>query len=350
MIDEVSFVAKAGDGGDGQVSFRREKNGPNSGPDGGNGSNGGSIYIEADSNINTLCEFAGRTRIVAENGENGKRGHNNPKKTPDITCKVPIGTMIYNATTNRLVLDLNKSGMRYCIAQGGKGGLGNWRFKSSNDVAPTKFTYGEKVKPINVHLKLKVLAQIGLAGLPNAGKSTILSVLTKAKPKIANYPFTTLSPNLGVMETTDKTGDLVIADIPGLIEGASLGKGLGIRFLKHLQRCQLIVYVISPEIHELELTGEQIAQSLWKQKEKIENEMTQFSAELVKVSSMIVINKKDLLTQEQQNAILSFFKTKNKKVMLISAVTTDNIQIFSNEIQEKYKKAVLTKVDEEKTP
>jgi len=341
MIDEASFVAKAGNGGDGQVSFRREKNRPKAGPDGGNGSIGGSIYLESNSNLNTLRDLAGKKHIVAETGARGKRGRATPKKTEDITLQVPVGTMVYNADTSELLVDLDKSGMRFCLACCGKGGKGNWCFKSSTNVTPTETTIGEKTKPINVQLKLKVLAQIGFAGLPNAGKSTLLSVLTKAKPKIANYPFTTLSPNLGVMETADKKDSLVIADIPGLIKGASLGKGLGIQFLKHLQRCQLIVYVLYPEEDMLILAGKSLAQELWEQKEKIENEMTQFSPDLVKISSMIVINKKDLLSQEQQDLILSFFKTKKEKVMLISAVTNNNIQAFSYALQENYKKTII---------
>jgi len=345
MIDEASFVAKAGNGGDGQVSFRREKNRPKCGPDGGNGGRGGSIYVESTSNINTLRNLAGRKKIFAENGARGKRGRPNAKKTDDIILQVPVGTMIYNAGTSELLVDLDKSGMRFCLARGGKGGKGNWCFKSSTNVYPTESDKGEVTKPINVQLKLKILANIGLAGLPNAGKSTLLSVLTKARPKIANYPFTTLSPNMGVMETVDKKDSLVIADIPGLIKGASLGKGLGIQFLKHLQRCQLIVYVLYPEEGMLELAGKELAQYLWEQKEKIENEMTQFSQDLVKISSMIIINKKDLLSQEQQDSILSFFKTKNKEVVLISAATSDNVQAFSFKLQENYKKTITPEVE-----
>jgi len=340
MIDEASFVAKAGNGGDGQVSFRREKNRPKGGPDGGNGGRGGFIYVESTLSINTLRDFAGRKRIVAKNGAHGKSGRCNAEKTEDIILRVPVGTMIYNADTDELLVDLDKPGMKFCLARGGRGGKGNWRFKSSANVSPIESTKGRQTKPLNVQIKLKVLAQIGLAGLPNAGKSTLLSVLTKARPKIANYPFTTLSPNLGVMETADKKGDLVIADIPGLIEGASLGKGLGTQFLQHLQRCQLIVYVLYPEDDVLGLTGKRLAPYLWEQKEKIKNEMAQFSQDLVKISSMIVINKKDLLSQEQQDDILSFFKTKNEGVMLISAVTSDNVQVFSYELQENYKKAI----------
>jgi GTP-binding protein len=345
MIDEARFVAKAGNGGDGQVSFRSEKNRPKCGPDGGNGSHGGSIYIESKNSLNTLRNLSGRRRIFAKNGKHGKTGSSHPLKTDDITLRVPVGTMIYNADTNELIVDLNKAGMKFCLAKGGKGGKGNWRFKSSTNVSPKQSTKGKETKPINVHLKLKVLAQIGLAGLPNAGKSTLLSVLTKAKPKIANYPFTTLSPNLGVMETADKMDSLVIADIPGLIKGASLGKGLGTRFLKHLQRCQLIVYVLYPMEDVFELDGKKLAQYLWDQKVKIENEMKQFSQNLVKVSSMVIINKKDLLSQEQQDSILSFFKTKKKEVMLISAITNDNVQAFSYALQENYKKTIITEVE-----
>ena len=349
MIDEVSFVAKAGDGGDGQVSFRRQKNCPKGGPDGGNGGRGGSIYVETTPNLNTLRSLAGRKRIIAENGARGRRDRKSAKKTEDLTLKVPVGTMIYNADTGELLVDLNKPGMRFCLALGGKGGKGNWYFRSSTNTYPTETTEGGKTKPISVQLKLKILAQIGLAGLPNAGKSTLLSVLTRAKPKIANYPFTTLSPNLGVMETADKKGDLVIADIPGLIEGASLGKGLGTQFLKHLQRCQLIVYVLYPEEDMLGLEGGKLAQYLWEQKENIENEMAQFSQDLVNISSRIVINKKDLLTQEQHDAILSFFKAKDEEVMLISAATDDNVQDFSYELQENYKKAILTEAGDADT-
>ncbi|MFH1424350.1 MAG: GTPase ObgE [archaeon] len=345
MIDEASFVVKAGNGGDGQVGFRREKNRPKCGPDGGNGGQGGSIYVETTTNLNTLSDLFGRHLIVAKNGANGKNGRAYAKRTEDTTLQIPVGTMIYNADTGRLIVDLDKPGMRFCLARGGKGGTGNWCFRSSTNVYPKESTEGEKTKPISVQLKLKVLAQIGLAGLPNAGKSTLLSVLTKAKPKIANYPFTTLSPNLGVMETDDKKGNLVIADIPGLIEDASLGKGLGIQFLQHLQRCQLIVYVLYPEEDVLELAGKKLTQHLWAQKGVLEKEMAQFSNDLLKVSSMIVINKTDLLSQEQQDAILSFFKTKKEKVLLISAITKDKVQTLSYELQENYKKAMAPKAD-----
>ena len=342
MIDEASFVAKAGKGGDGQVSFRREKNRPNGGPDGGNGSRGSSIYVESNHSINTLRGFAGRKRIVAENGARGKRGIREGEKTEDITLQVPIGTAIYNADTGKLIIDMDKPGMRFCLARGGKGGKGNWCFKSPTNVSPIESTKGGKTKPINVQLKLKVLAQIGLAGLPNAGKSTMLSILTKAKPKIANYHFTTLSPNLGVLETVDKLGSLVIADIPGLIEGASEGKGLGIQFLKHLQRCQLIVYVLYPEEYALGLQGEELGKYLWEQKLKIQNEMEQFNPGLLELSSMVIVNKNDLMSQEQRDAMESYFKEKNQEVLLISAATGENMQELALEMEKRYRASEST--------
>lgn len=330
MIDEAQFSVKAGDGGDGRVSFRREKFVPRGGPDGGDGGLGGSIFLETDSNLNTLRFYAGKDRFMAEDGQPGGRAKKHGKNSDDLVLKVPVGTLVLDAKTSRVLADLDRPGERFCPARGGRGGRGNWYFRSSTNTAPRQAEEGEKGEQKELLLKLKVLAQIGLVGLPNAGKSTLLSVLTEAKPKIANYPFTTLSPNLGVMKTPDRGDGLVIVDIPGLIEGASQGKGLGIRFLKHIERCRLIIYVLFPEDHNLELTGQKLARRLWEQKQKVRNELKAFNPHLLEVPSLVAINKKDLLSERQVRAIKAYFKAKKQTILLVSAVTKENLKALTD--------------------
>jgi len=332
MIDEVRFLVKAGDGGDGKVSFRREKYVAKGGPDGGDGGQGGSIYLEVDPNLNTLRSFAGKDRFKAENGQPGGSAKKHGKNAKDLVLKAPLGTVVYDAQTDELLVDLNQSQKRFCFARGGQGGRGNWYFRSSTNTTPRQAEKGEKGEKRKIFLKLKVLAQIGLVGLPNAGKSTLLSVLTRAKPEIASYPFTTLSPNLGVLQAANKN-DLVIADIPGLIEGASQGKGLGIRFLKHIERCRLLVYVLYPEDHCLELTGKKLAQELWQQKQKVRVEIKNFNPYLLKLPSLTVVNKKDILSEEQVKAIKKHFKAKKEAVLIISAATKENLETLIHQLQ-----------------
>lgn len=333
MIDEASFLVKAGDGGDGRVSFRREKYVPKGGPDGGDGGKGGSIYLKTEDNLNTLRFYAGKDRFVAENGQKGGKAKRHGRNSQDIILKVPVGTMVYEYETNKLLIDLNQSNKSFCLVKGGQGGYGNFYFRSSTNTTPRTAEKGEKGEQKRIRLELKVLAQIGLVGLPNSGKSTLLSLLTRAKPKIANYPFTTLAPNLGVMDTSSQKDGLVIADIPGLIEGASLGKGLGIRFLKHIERCQLLVYLIYPEDNYLNLNGEIIAKRLLMQKQKVKKELKTFNPELLKLPKLTVVNKIDLLSEEQIQAIKAYFKLKKKMILCISCALRKNINLLKNHLQ-----------------
>ena len=333
MIDEMRFLVKAGDGGNGKVSFRRKKYVAKGGPDGGDGGQGGSIYLEVDPNLNTLRSFSGKDRFQAENGQSGGSAKKHGKNAKDLILKAPLGTMVHDAQTNEMLVDLNQNQKRFCLVRGGRGGRGNWYFRSSTNTTPRQAEKGGEGEKREVFLKLKVLAQIGLVGLPNAGKSTLLSVLTRAKPEIASYPFTTLSPNLGVLQTANKKNDLVIADIPGLIEGASQGKGLGIRFLKHIERCRLLVYVLYPEDHYFELTGKKLAQELWQQKQKVQVELKSFNLHLLKLPSLTIINKKDILSEEQVKLIKKHFKAKKEEILIISAATKENLQALIHQLQ-----------------
>jgi len=327
MIDEACFTIKAGDGGNGVVHFRRMKFVPKGGPDGGDGGNGGSVYIQTDPNLNTLRFFAGKDRFGAKNGEPGREKKMHGKNSEDVVLKVPVGTIIYDDETDQIIADLHKPDSRLCLAKGGRGGRGNWHFRSSTNTTPVEAEKGEKRELKKILLKLKILAQVGLVGLPNAGKSTLLSVLTRAKPEIASYPFTTLSPNLGVMD------GLIIADIPGLIEGASQGKGLGTQFLKHIERCLLLIYVLFPEDHELELGGKKLADQLWRQKEKIQNELKIFNPQLLQLASLTIINKKDIISDKQTKAIETYFKSKKEDILIISAATCENLEVLTCQIK-----------------
>ncbi|MFC1790755.1 GTPase Obg, partial [Patescibacteria group bacterium] len=223
----------------------------------------------------------------------------------------------------------------FCLASGGRGGRGNWRFRSSTNTTPREAEAGRPGARVEVILKLKVLAQVGLVGLPNAGKSSLLSVLTKAKPKIGHYPFTTLSPNLGVMDF-GKGRSLVIADIPGLIEGASLGKGLGIKFLSHIQRCQLLVYVLYPKETQLSLSGKELGSKLWLQKQEVIKEIISFDPALSRLSSLTVVNKIDLLSLPQEAGITAYFKAKKEFIILVSAAAWKNIDDLKTQIEKTY--------------
>ncbi|MFC1647184.1 GTPase ObgE [Patescibacteria group bacterium] len=339
MIDEVTCQIKAGRGGDGHVSFRKEYNLAKGGPDGGDGGNGGSVYLIADTNKNTLLDFSAKKHIKAQSGQPGGKAKKNGRGAEDIYLKVPVGTIVYNSDSGEQIVDMDSPDKKYLIARGGEGGRGNWFFRSATNQTPKEFEPGTPGEEKNLLLKLKVLAQIGLTGFPNAGKSTILSILTNAKPKIADYPFTTLSPNLGIMKTTDNIDGLVIADIPGLIEGASSGKGLGIKFLQHIERCQVLAYILFPEEQYLDITNTKLAQKIMEQKKALESEMKKYNPKLLKLLNFTVINKKDLLTEAQILAIDKLFKSKKQKIMFISAATRENIDKFIFEIQNLYKKS-----------
>lgn len=293
FVDEASVYVEGGNGGHGCLSFRREKFIPRGGPDGGDGGNGGSIYLIADNSVNTLVEFRYQRLLRAQNGQPGMGRLRSGKKGEDLLVPVPVGTAVYDKATDELIGDLVKAGEKLCIARGGRDGLGNAHFKSSTNRAPRKIIAGEEGERRELKLELKLLSDVGLLGLPNAGKSTFITAVSKATPKIANYPFTTLYPHLGVVRV-EEFRSFVIADVPGLIEGASEGMGLGIQFLKHLERTQLLLHII--DIAPLD--GSNPIEAI----EAILGELKQFSRNLLERPRWLVFNKIDLLPADEVGA------------------------------------------------
>ena len=282
FLDQAKIYVKAGDGGSGSAGFRREKFIEFGGPDGGDGGDGGSVVLIAAANLNTLIDFRFQQHFKAEKGRNGMEKKKSGRAGNDLFLKVPVGTQIFEEDNNTLIEDLKKNGQKIIVAQGGKKGLGNVRFKSSTNRAPRKKTDGTEGESFWIWLQLKVIADVGIIGMPNAGKSSLLSMLTKAKPKIANYPFTTLNPNLGVTNYSDK--EVTLADIPGLIEGAHEGTGLGDKFLRHIERCKSL-------IHLIDITDEDILENYL----KIRKELSKYSSNLLKKKEIIVFNKIDII-------------------------------------------------------
>ncbi|WP_165009314.1 GTPase ObgE [Neisseria yangbaofengii] len=291
FIDEAKIEVAAGKGGNGAASFRREKFVPRGGPDGGDGGKGGSVWAVADENTNTLVEYRFVKRYQAKNGEKGHGSDRYGAGADDIELKMPVGTLIRDTDTDEIVADLTHHGQRICLAKGGKGGLGNIHFKSSVNRAPKQSTPGEEGEARSLHLELKVLADVGLLGMPNAGKSTLISAVSAARPKIANYPFTTLHPNLGVVRL-DENNSFVMADIPGLIEGAAEGAGLGHRFLKHLSRTGLLLHVVdlAPFDESVNPAAEALA---------IVEELRKYDETLYDKPRWLVLNKLDMLSEEE---------------------------------------------------
>ncbi|GLK90737.1 Obg family GTPase CgtA [Pseudomonas turukhanskensis] len=293
FVDEVSIFVKAGDGGNGCMSFRREKFIENGGPNGGDGGDGGHVYMVADENLNTLVDYRYTRRFDAERGSNGGSADCTGRKGEDTVLRVPVGTTIIDAATQDIIGDLTKDGQRIMVAHGGWHGLGNTRFKSSTNRAPRQTTLGKPGESRDLKLELKVLADVGLLGLPNAGKSTFIRSVSAAKPKVADYPFTTLVPNLGVV-SVDRYKSFVVADIPGLIEGASDGAGLGIRFLKHLARTRLLLHLV--DMAPLDLSDPAEAA------ETIVSELGKFSPSLAERDRWLVLNKSDQILEEEHEA------------------------------------------------
>ncbi|WP_145155150.1 Obg family GTPase CgtA [Pseudomonas oryzihabitans] len=291
FVDEVSIHVKAGDGGNGMMSFRREKFIEKGGPNGGDGGDGGSIWLEADINLNTLVDYRYTRRFTAQNGEKGGSTECTGAKGEDLVLPVPVGTTVIDAATQEIIGDLTQPGQRIRVVQGGWHGLGNTRFKSSTNRAPRQTTPGKPGEERDLKLELKVLADIGLLGLPNAGKSTFIRAVSAAKPKVADYPFTTLVPNLGVV-SVGRFKSFVVADIPGLIEGASEGAGLGIRFLKHLARTRLLLHLV--DMAPLDESDPADAA------ETIINELTKFSPALGERDRWLVLNKADQLLDDER--------------------------------------------------
>ncbi|MCF9034068.1 Obg family GTPase CgtA [Acinetobacter nectaris] len=286
FVDEAVITVEAGDGGNGVASFRREKFVPFGGPDGGDGGRGGCVYIQADENTGTLVDFRYTRRFRAERGKNGSGANCAGRGAPDVVLHVPVGTTIVDTDSGDIIGDLIEHGQRVLVAQGGDGGLGNTHFKSSTNRAPRKFTTGIKGEFREIRLELKVLADVGLLGMPNAGKSTFIRAVSAAKPKVADYPFTTMVPNLGVVDA-DRQRSFVMADIPGLIEGASDGAGLGIRFLKHLARTRILLHIVDVQ----PIDGSDPAHNA----KAILNELKNFSPTLSKLPVVLVLNKLDQL-------------------------------------------------------
>ena len=307
FLDQVKIYIKAGNGGDGSPSFRREKFIEFGGPDGGDGGNGGSIILKAERNLNTLIDYRYQQHHKAKRGDNGSGQNRTGKSGDDLILKVPLGTQVFEEDNKTLIYDFIKIGEEFVAATGGKGGLGNTRFKSSTNRAPRKFTKGTSGEEFTIWLQLKTIADIGIIGLPNAGKSSLLAAITNANPKIANYQFTTLNPNLGVASYDNK--EVTIADIPGLIEGAHKGTGLGIQFLKHIERCKSL-------LHMIDITNNDIKKSY----DQVKNELKNYSTKLSKKKELIVLNKTDLVDEKKVKDIVNNF-SKNIKSEVITMST-----------------------------
>ncbi len=290
FIDEARIKVSAGDGGNGSCSFLRLKFMPNGGPDGGDGGDGGSIFLQADENINTLVDYRYTKAFQAQNGEKGAGRNCSGKAGKDLTLRVPIGTLIYDEDTDELLTDLTEHGQIACVAKGGAHGIGNARFKSSVNRSPRRTIPGQPGEKRHLRLELKVLADVGLVGMPNAGKSTLIHAISAARPKVADYPFTTLHPNLGVVRVSQHRS-FVVADIPGLIEGAAEGAGLGIRFLKHVMRTRLLFHVV-------DIVPPDDSDPV-KMIEAITQELKKFSPELFQKERWLVLNKIDLLPENE---------------------------------------------------
>ena len=321
FLDQAKIYIKAGNGGSGSASFRREKFIEYGGPDGGDGGNGGSIIVESDRNLNTLIDFRYAQHFKAQHGKPGSKRNKTGANGKDLVLKVPVGTQIYEEDNNTLIYDFTINKEKYLVASGGKGGLGNVRFKSSTNRAPKKKTNGKIGEEFWIWLQLKVIADIGIIGKPNAGKSSLLAALTRAKPKIANYPFTTLNPNLGVTYYDGK--EVTLADIPGLVEGAHKGVGLGDKFLRHIERCKVLLHLI--DISENDLI------SVYK---KIKFELLTYDKNLEKKKEIIFFNKSDLLNEKEIKIKLQEFKKKVKSKYEI-------ISVFSNNDIQKIKKLLI---------
>ena len=313
FLDQVKIYIKAGNGGDGSPSFRREKFIEYGGPDGGDGGNGGSVVLKAERNLNTLIDYRYQQHHKAKRGDNGSGQNRTGKSGVDLVLKVPLGTQVFEEDNKTLIYDFIKIGEEFIVASGGKGGLGNTRFKSSTNRAPRKFTKGIVGEDFTIWLQLKTIADIGIIGLPNAGKSSLLAALTNANPKIANYRFTTLNPNLGVASYDDR--EITIADIPGLVEGAHEGVGLGIQFLKHIERCKSL-------LHLIDITNIDLNESY----DQVKNELKSYSSKLLDKKELIVLNKIDLIDEDTAKVVIDHF-SKNKKCEILTMTTLEKSSI-----------------------
>jgi GTP-binding protein len=327
FVDEANIKVQAGDGGNGCISFRREKFIPFGGPDGGDGGFGGSVWLVADEGLNTLVDFRHQRSFKARRGENGMGSQMYGKGGEDTTVRVPVGTMITNVDTDEVIGDLTSDGQRMLVAQGGKGGLGNIHFKTSVNRAPRKATPGTPGEARELKLELRLLADVGLLGFPNAGKSTFIRAVSAATPRVADYPFTTLHPNLGVVSLgTDQS--FVIADIPGLIEGAADGAGLGIQFLRHVARTSLLLHLVDiAPIDGADVAGQVRA---------IEQELAKFNPELLERPRWLVLNKADMLAEDERQATAERIVGElgwTQPWFLVSAIARENTMAVCQQVQ-----------------
>ncbi len=346
FVDEAEITVQAGNGGHGALSFRREKYIPRGGPDGGNGGRGGSVYLEATDGLNTLADFRFVRHYQAKGGQTGGGKVKTGQGGDDIVVKVPIGTMVYDGQTEELISDMTEEGQRIAVALGGEGGLGNTVFKSSTNQAPRKTTKGKPGDARTLRLELKVLADVGLLGLPNAGKSTFLRSVSQATPKVANYPFTTLHPELGVV-SLGMGSSFVIADVPGLIEGAAQGAGLGIQFLRHLARTKLLLHVV-----DIAPYGDEEA-NLASDIRTIAGELSQYSeeagADLDQLDRWLVINKTDVVLDEDRERIVNDLLQEldwRGPVYTISAISRQGTQDLCNDIMNYIDAEIRAQQDE----
>ena len=321
FLDQAKIYIKAGNGGSGSASFRREKFIEFGGPDGGDGGNGGSVIIESERNLNTLIDFRYSQHFKAQHGSPGSKRNRTGANGNDLILKVPLGTQIFEEDNNTLIYDFTKNREKYLVASGGKGGLGNVRFKSSTNRAPRKKTKGKLGEEFWIWLQLKVIADVGIIGKPNAGKSSLLSALTRARPKVAPYPFTTINPNLGVAYYDRK--ETTLADIPGLLEGAHKGIGLGDKFLRHIERCKVL-------LHLIDLSEDNLVKSY----KEINNELYAYDKNLIKKKEIIFFNKSDLYKNEEIKKKLNDFRKKIKKKYEV-------VSVFSKNDIEKTKKILM---------
>ncbi len=346
FVDYVRIHVKAGDGGQGAIAFLREKHNAFGGPCGGDGGRGGSIWLEADEEMTTLLDFRQRASWVARRGQHGLGKNMSGRGGADIVLKVPLGTTVVDLETGEELGDLTRHGERLLAARGGDGGRGNQHFATPTNKAPRKAEAGWPGEERRLALELKVIADAGLVGLPNAGKSTLLAAMTAAHPKIAAYPFTTLSPNLGVFMSSDFQRRLTLADIPGLIEGAHHGAGLGDRFLRHIERTRVLVHLVAPEggeTQEGELTeADADPEALFYSYQLVEEELRQYSTSLLEKPRIVCLTKTDLLSAEEVSACVDAFKAEGVDILPISARNADDVEKIKRRIED-----LVPPVDEE---
>ncbi|MDA9720885.1 GTPase ObgE [Candidatus Pelagibacter sp.] len=320
FLDQVKIYVKAGNGGSGSPSFRREKFVEFGGPDGGDGGRGGSVILISERNLNTLIDYRYQQHFKAERGKDGSGKNKTGKGGEDLYLKVPLGTQVFEEDNKTLIYDFKSQKEEFLVASGGKGGFGNTRFKSSTNRAPKKFTKGGQGEEFWIWLQLKTIADIGIIGLPNAGKSSLLASMTSANPKIANYKFTTINPNLGVASYDDK--EVTLADIPGLIEGAHTGTGLGIKFLKHIERCKTLLHLIDITEDDLFISYNQVRK-----------ELSKYSKDLVKKKEIVVLNKTDLIDEEEKKEKIKKLKNKLKKnIFLMSTMDKKSVSDIKSKL------------------